>query len=166
MRNYAGPQFLGDGVDVSGAALSAAEKANLASGGVRKVVMYNAGPVAIAVGDAVALVLADTTIGAGLSVEQLDVSDAAFDLIVGGAAENIPVGARGEIIVEGVQAGANVATGTAAGVVVSGGAADGRLAVHPVQADTAAWPVGPKAIVLVTAASNQATVRWLNPLNY
>jgi hypothetical protein len=165
MRTASGIQYAGDGM-ANGVALTAAEQANLAAGGVREVIMYNAGTAAILLGDAVALVLSDTTFGAGMSMEQLDVSDAAFGLIVGGAAEAIPTLTRGRIRVAGVQSGVNVATSVAAGAFVSGGAADGRMAEQATQLTTAATLPPAAAFVMVLAASNAATVRWLNPLNY
>lgn len=152
MRDNSGPQYRGDTIDP--AILFPPKIVNF----------KNVGPVALVLGDACALVLADVTHGLGGAVEQLDVSDANFHLIIGGAAAAIPVGEVGPVIVEGYQAAANVVDGTAAGAQLSGGAADGRLAVVGDPAGNIEWSVA--ARLLAAPASNLAPVRWCNLWGY
>lgn len=170
MRRDNGPQYHGDGV-INNTALTNVQKINQNLQPI-DIEVYNGGDAAILEGDAVALVFpfaAPTGVGAGFSpmtnVEKLDVSDANFEYIVGGALEGIAIGAIGRVRVKGAQANCNVADAVASGDLLSGGAADGRLAV---QSGTYAATTAPPAAMALTdgSAGNQADVFWLNPLNY
>lgn len=170
MRRDNGPEYQGDGI-ANGVALTADELINQA-GQLIVVEVFNGGPDAILIGDALAVVFpfaAPTGLGAGLgimrNVEKLDVSDANFEYIAGGALEGIAVGAKGKMIVKGAQALANVADAVTSGMLLSGGAADGRLAQ---QAGAYAATTAPPAALALTdgTAGNTATVYWLNPLQY
>lgn len=124
----------------------------------RKVRFYNlAGGADIVKGDAVAWVPGDTTYGFLFTGEQLDVSDAAFPLIMGGAETAVADGEEGFLIVRGIQENVNVVDGTAVGARLSGGAADGRLAATANDYFC--------AVLLTAPSSNLATVWWVNPLN-
>lgn len=165
-----GVQYQSDGV-INGVATTDPQNNNQ-SGGVIDIDVFNGGPDAILIGDAVAVVFpftAPTGLGAGMgsqfNVEKLDVSDANFEYIVGGALEGIAVGAKGRVRVKGCQELVNVADAAASGDLLSGGAADGRLAV---QAGAYAATTAPPAALALTdgTAGNTATVKWLNPLHY
>lgn len=170
MRRDNGPQYRGDGM-VNGVAMTNVELIN-AHTQVIDIEVYNGGPDAILEGDALAVVFpfaAPTGAGAGFSpmqnVEKLDVSDTNFEYICGGALEGIAVGAIGRMRVKGAQSNANVADATTSGQLLSGGAADGRLAV---QGGVYAATTAPPAALALTdgSGSNTGDVYWLNPLQY
>jgi hypothetical protein len=172
MRKDNGPEYVGDGI-LNGVALTDAENNNQA-GQVIDIQVCNAGAAAILLGDAVSLMTplitpasvapAQPRFGSLRNVKKFATADANFELIVGGALEAIPVGGVGRVRVRGVQEGVNVVTATAALVLLSGGAADGRLAIK--SATHNAKTAAPAALSMSVAASNQATVYWMNPLQF
>lgn len=123
----------------------------------RAVKLYNAGATAIVKGDAVSVLPDDTTYGYMASMEEMVPGDTRPDLVVGGALEDIAVGAWGMVQVAGVQAGVSCTSGGTIGAKLGISATAGRL-----QAGTATNQLG--AMLLADEGSNVATVWWLNQL--
>lgn len=146
-------------VNFLGENLSDADMSQAALGAPIDLWFYNAGPVPIVKGDAVAIIPSDNAKGYMLSAEQLDVSDARPQYTVGGALEAAAVGAYFRARVKGVQVGANVVTAAVQAGLTAHATVDGRLDV------IASADRTPVAINLEVAAANLSTVYWTNQLN-
>lgn len=99
------------------------------------------------------------THGLGTAIKLATADAAGARGIIGGAWGNIPNGAWGLVILEGVQTEVSVIDGTTAPNDLSGSLTTaGRLIASPLTAG-----IRTVARLLAAPASNLATVRWLNP---
>lgn len=114
--------------------------------------VYNESGFTISKGDWVAWDLATNTYGRGRSVAVAPAAAADSPLVFGVAHEDIPNNSAGAVVTKGVVNNVNVATGTAAGLLLQMSATAGRA-----EAAAAATERG-IAVCLSLAADNQATV--------